>query len=348
MNMKKAKKILVTGGLGFIGGSLIQRLLKKNDQIILNIDKNSYASDFKRNKDISKGNNKYFLKKIDLKDEETIKLELKNFDPDYIFHFAAESHVDRSIESPKPFLESNIIGTYNLLEAAKEHWYKLPINRKNSFRFHHISTDEVFGSLGKIGQFKEDSQYKPNSPYSASKAASDHLVRAWHHTFGLPVLITNCSNNFGPYQFPEKLIPLSILKALNKEPIPIYGDGQNIRDWLYIEDHIDALLLVAEKGKPGESFCIGGNNERSNIQIVKMIYHILNELDESYFYDDSKIRFVKDRLGHDKRYAINSDLIKTKLGWVPNFSFEEALGITVKWYVNNQKWCKYMTSKLKK
>ena len=343
--MKEAKKILVTGGLGFIGGYLIQRLLNKNDQIILNIDKNSYASDLKKNAIYSKNNNKYFFTNINLKNEEAIKSKLADFDPDFIFHFAAESHVDKSIESPKPFLESNIIGTYNLLEAAREHWDKLPINRKNSFRFHHISTDEVFGSLNKNGQFKEDSQYKPNSPYSASKAASDHLVRAWYHTFGLPILITNCSNNFGPYQFPEKLIPLSILKALNKEPIPIYGDGQNIRDWLYIEDHIDALLLVAEKANPGETFCIGGNNERSNIQIVKLIYHFLNKLDNSYFYDDSKINFIKDRPGHDKRYSINSNLIKTKLGWIPKFSFEEALELTVKWYVNNQEWSKYMINK---
>ena len=343
--MKEIRRILITGGSGFIGGALVAKLLNNSNHMIFNIDKNSYSSDLKRNINHLNSSTNYFLINVDLKDQEKVIKAIKDSDPDYIFHLAAESHVDRSIESPKLFLESNIIGTYNLLEASKEHWDNLSKHRKEKFRFHHISTDEVFGSLGKKGKFNEDSKYKPNSPYSASKASSDHFVRAWHSTFGLPILITNCSNNFGPFQFPEKLIPLIILKLLNNDSIPIYGDGENIRDWLFVEDHVNALLLVSDKGLPGETYCIGGNNEISNIEIARKIIHLINKYNQNYNFDESKIIFVEDRPGHDKRYSIDSHLIRKRLGWYPQFSFEEALNITIKWYLNNQSWCNYMFEK---
>ena len=275
---------------------------------------------------------------IDLKDQDKTRNALDISNPDLIMHLAAESHVDRSIDSPKVFIESNIIGTYNLLESAKDHWESLPIARQRNFRFHHISTDEVFGSLGKLGKFNEMTRYDPRSPYSASKAASDHLVNAWHHTYKLPVVLTNCSNNYGPWQFPEKLIPLVVIKALRNEPIPIYGDGQNVRDWLFVTDHIEALLLSASRGKLGSNYCIGGFGEQTNINLVKSICTILNEINPRNERYENLISFVADRPGHDKRYSIDSSLIRNELGWRPRVNFLDGLKITIEWYLENFDW----------
>ena len=274
-----------------------------------------------------------------MNDKNSIEDLISEIKPDLIIHLAAESHVDRSIENSKPFIESNIIGTFNILEIAKNHWQNLEKKIKNDFRFIHVSTDEVFGSLGKKGYFSENTPYNPRSPYSASKAASDHLANAWFHTYGFPVIRTNCSNNFGPYQFPEKLIPLSILKGLDQKPIPIYGDGGNIRDWLFVEDHIDALLLVINRGKIGQNYCIGGNNEKNNLEIANKICDLLDNKLMTNTSHKRLIEFVSDRPGHDRRYAINFDLIKKELGWLPKHSFEKAIEKTVDWYLNNKDWC---------
>ncbi len=336
---KKGLKVLITGGAGFIGGCLVRRFLDFHENVtIFNLDKLSYASDLEGiNK--FKNNEQYFLIKVDLNNSLDIRKAIKEIDPDIIFHLAAESHVDRSIDNPKIFVESNIIGTFNLLEATREHWTNLQDSRKNEFRFLHISTDEVFGSLGEIGSFNEKTAYDPRSPYSASKAASDHLTNAWFHTYKLPIIKTNCSNNFGPYQFPEKFIPIIINKALNNSTIPIYGDGQNIRDWLYVEDHIDALILIAQEAEIGSSFCIGGNNEKSNFEVVNIICEFLDrKISRESKYSDL-ISFVKDRPGHDKRYSINSELLSKTLGWEPSHSFEEGINKTIEWYLANQKWC---------
>jgi dTDP-glucose 4,6-dehydratase len=262
-------------------------------------------------------------------------------------HLAAESHVDRSIDGPAEFLTTNILGTFNLLQVSSKYFNTLGAGKKDTFRFLHVSTDEVFGSLGKRGLFNEDSAYRPNSPYSASKASSDHLVRAWHHTFSLPVLITNCSNNFGPYQFPEKLIPVMVLNAVQGKPLPLYGKGENIRDWLFVEDHVRALLTVAEKGRAGQTYNIGARNEHTNLDLVKMICAILDELrpDQRFKKHESLIQFVPDRPGHDLRYAIDPTKIETELGWHPAFNFTQSLRITVEWYLHNQAWCDHIFSK---
>ncbi len=332
------KRVLITGGAGFIGGCLVRRLLRNTDVDVFNLDKIGYASDLSSIENISVSNRHHLLR-VDLKDAvETAKaLEISN--PDLVMHLAAESHVDRSIDSPIGFLESNIFGTYNLLEAVRSHWDNLSPERKKRFRFHHISTDEVFGSLGSKGRFNEKSQYDPRSPYSATKASSDHLVNAWHHTFGLPVVLTNCSNNFGPWQFPEKLIPVVILKAVNLQPIPIYGDGLNVRDWLYVEDHVDALLLVANKGQVGQNYCVGGYGERTNKLVVENICNLLDKYRHSSAPHDRLITYVKDRPGHDQRYAIDSTRITSELGWEPKYNFEEGLEKTIIWYLNNLEWC---------
>ena len=335
-------RLLITGGAGFIGGSLIRELLKNKEYKIYNIDKISYASDTRGIDDTITNlinHAEYHLLKINLEDKQAVDEAINISNPDIIIHLAAESHVDRSIQGPSKFIQSNIIGTFNLLESARKHWINLDKKRKNIFRFLHISTDEVFGSLDKDGFFSEESPYKPTSPYSASKAASDHLVKSWHHTFGLPVLITNCSNNFGPWQFPEKLIPLTILKAFKQQEIPVYGNGLNVRDWLYVKDHIKALILVLKKGAIGETYCIGGFGERTNIEVVEKICEIMNRkkpLSSSY---KDLITFVKDRPGHDKRYSINSDKIRNNLGWFPELDFEYALEQTVDWYLSNLEWC---------
>ena len=283
---------------------------------------------------------KYFFLKVDLKDLESTSLAVKEANPDIVIHLAAESHVDRSIESPLPFIMSNIIGTFNLLEAVRNHYDGLTNSRKKQFIFHHISTDEVFGTLGLEGKFCEETKYDPRSPYSASKASSDHLVNSWHHTYNLPILITNCSNNFGPWQFPEKLIPLVINKALKNETIPLYGNGLNIRDWLYVEDHVDAILLALKTCISGQKYCIGGFGEKTNKFVVEKICEILDS--QNLFKNSCKrlINLVNDRPGHDFRYSIDSSLIQNKLNWKPKYSFDTALKKTVRWYLDNQDWCK--------
>ena len=342
--MYKHKKIIITGGAGFIGGALIRRILTESDSIIFNIDKLGYASDLSFLDKINHSKERHFHLGLDLKFFDKTNIAVQKIDPDLIIHLAAESHVDRSLDNPRNFLESNITGTFNLLEAARLHWSKLSKERKNIFRFQHISTDEVFGSVLGEDKFNENSNYNPTSPYSATKASSDHLVRAWHYSYGLPIIITNCSNNYGPYQFPEKLIPLTILKAVNNSPIPIYGDGSNIRDWLFIEDHIDAIILAGTKGKVGETFCIGGNNEKTNINLVNSICSYLDKYIPTNKPHSKLINFVQDRPGHDKRYAINPRKIETKLGWSQNTDFEKGLEITVKWYLDNLNWCERLLS----
>ena len=335
-------RILVTGGAGFIGGAVVRRLLRETDALVFNLDKCGYASDLTSIEQVleemgakahtPEANSRHTLLRVDLTDAEATAAAVRQADPDLVMHLAAESHVDRSIEGPGAFIASNVTGTFHLLQAVRAHWEQLPSERQADFRFHHISTDEVFGSLGPEGRFSETTPYDPRSPYSASKAASDHLVNAWHHTYGLPVVLTNCSNNYGPWQFPEKLIPVVILKAAAGEQIPLYGDGLNIRDWLYVEDHVDALLLAACLGKPGSSYCVGGHGERTNLEVVGKICEKLDALQPALAPHSRLIVQVTDRPGHDRRYAIDPTLITTELGWLPRHSFEEGLAATVRWY----------------
>ena len=340
-SMEKYKKILITGGSGFIGGNLIAKILKKTNCEIFNIDKMSYASDDTIiNKSINeKNNHRYNLFKIDLNDAKSINDAVKEIQPNLVMHLAAESHVDRSIDNPKVFIESNIIGTFNLLQSCLSYYKSELLINKDDFRFHHISTDEVFGSLGDSGSFNEETSYSPRSPYSSSKAASDHLVRAWNVTYKLPTIITNCSNNFGPYQFPEKLIPLSILKLLNGEEVPLYGDGMHIRDWLFVDDHISALLMVASYGKVSETYCIGGHGEMTNKHIINEICKIMDKINYKNAPHSNLISFVEDRPGHDRRYAINPKKIKNELGWKVKNDFSINLETTVRWYLENIDWC---------
>ena len=331
---KSIKKILITGGSGFIGSALVSRLIKDTDIKVYNLDKLGYASQFTIDHQNFKSD-RYELLKIDLCDLENTKSAIKLSDPDLVFHLAAETHVDRSINSPNVFLESNIIGTFNLLEGLMVHWQSLSSIRKDYFKVLHVSTDEVFGSLGEQGSFSEKSPYDPRSPYSASKAASDHLVKAFYHTYGLPTLVTNSSNNFGPGQFPEKFIPRVILKAILNQPIPIYGDGKNIRDWIYVEDHIDALLNIILNGKTGESYCIGGGTQKTNEEIVEIICGLLDIVNS---FNSPHIRlktYVNDRPGHDRRYAIDNEKISQQLKWKPKVDFLDAMECTVKWYFEN-------------
>jgi len=336
--------VLVTGGAGFIGGALVRRLLSASGVTVFNLDKLGYASDLsgieRTLNQLGEGEaSRHKLLKVDLCDAEATARAVVKADPDLVFHLAAESHVDRSIAGPGAFVASNITGTFHLLQAVRAHWEQLPVERQAGFRLHHISTDEVFGSLGPEGCFSETTPYDPRSPYSASKAASDHLVRAWHHTYGLPVLLTNCSNNYGPWQFPEKLIPVVILRALAGKPIPLYGDGANVRDWLFVDDHVEALLLVATKGCLGESYCVGGANERTNIQVLQAICGLLDDWHPQGAPHDRLITPVSDRPGHDRRYAIDATRISTELRWRPRHSFEAGLAATVRWYQANQSWC---------
>jgi dTDP-glucose 4,6-dehydratase len=333
-----AKRVLVTGGYGFIGSALIRLLLAETDHEVLNVDKLTYAANLASIPGAEE-NPRYRFVKADIADAPAIRQVFEEFQPDAVMHLAAESHVDRSIDGPQEFIATNIVGTFTLLQEALRYWCGLPTERAGSFRFLHVSTDEVFGSLGPAGAFTEDSPYSPNSPYSASKAASDHLVRAWHHTYGLPALITNCSNNYGPYQFPEKLIPHMIIKGLAEEPLPVYGDGRNIRDWLFVSDHARALLLVVERGIAGETYNIGGNNERTNLQVVETI---CGQLDRSMPPQQGSrrrlISFVTDRPGHDRRYAIDASKIEHDLGWRAQETLETGLENTVRWYLDNRAW----------
>ena len=340
-------RYLITGGAGFIGGALVRKLIINKKNIVFNLDKLGYASDLESIDNLNKKQNfgNYTFLNVDLVDKENLYDAIEQANPDVIMHLAAESHVDRSIDEPHHFLESNIVGTFNLLQLAKEYWSNLESEKKENFKFHHISTDEVYGSLGEKGSFNELTSYDPRSPYSASKASSDHLVRAWYHTYNFPVLITNCSNNFGPWQFPEKLIPLVISKALDGKKIPIYGDGLNIRDWLYVEDHVEALILVIQKGKIGESYCIGGYGERTNKYIVELICSILDKRKPANTPYSNLIEYVKDRPGHDKRYSIDSSKINKELGWKSNFKLEESIEKTVNWYLDNHSWVKKIQEK---
>ncbi len=328
-------KILVTGGAGFIGSAVVRLAIARGHHVV-NVDALTYAACLDNVASVADHPN-YAFEQVDIRDREGLDAVFAKNTPDAVMHLAAESHVDRSIDGPANFIETNIDGTFNMLEAARSYWRAQ--GQPDTFRFHHISTDEVFGSLGPTGMFTETTPYDPRSPYSASKASSDHLVRAWHETYGLPVVLTNCSNNYGPYHFPEKLIPVVILNALAGKPLPIYGDGDNIRDWLYVEDHADALLLVLAKGAVGGSYNIGGENERTNLELVKTLCSILDRLrlrDAGSYAD--LITFVTDRPGHDARYAIDPSRIRDELGWRPSVTVEEGLEKTVQWYLDNQTW----------
>ena len=337
-------RILVTGGAGFIGSALIRTAIARGHEVI-NLDCLSYAANLENLVSIADSPD-YSFEKGNICDVEFVQNLFKKHQPEAVMHLAAESHVDRSIDGPAAFIQTNVIGTFNLLDAAKTYWQGLKGAQKGDFRFHHISTDEVYGDL-KIDDpaFSETTSYDPSSPYSASKASSDHLVRAWARTYGLPTLITNCSNNYGPYQFPEKLIPVVILKALHGAPIPVYGKGDNIRDWLYVDDHADALLCVLEKGRPGETYNIGGNNERTNLELVQTLCAQMDTQRPQNQPHYSLVKFVKDRPGHDQRYAINAEKIHTELGWKPAIEWNEGFEKTLHWYLNNQDWWQPLVKK---
>ncbi|WP_414501899.1 dTDP-glucose 4,6-dehydratase [Zymobacter sp. IVIA_5232.4 C2] len=335
-------KIIVTGGAGFIGSAVVRHIINDTSDEVLNVDSLTYAGNLESLTSVE-GSDRYHFSQTDICDTAAMAALFEEFQPDAVMHLAAESHVDRSIEGPMAFVQTNVVGTCSMLEAARGYWQKLTAEKQASFRFHHISTDEVYGDLeGTDDFFSETTPYAPSSPYSASKAGSDHLVRAWHRTFGLPVLVTNCSNNYGPFHFPEKLIPHVILNALHGKPLPVYGDGSQIRDWLYVEDHARALYTVVSTGKVGETYNIGGHNEKRNLEVVETICDLLEELrpekvDGVQRYRDL-ITFVKDRPGHDARYAIDADKIQRELGWVPQESFESGIRKTVQWYLDNTAW----------
>jgi dTDP-glucose 4,6-dehydratase len=333
-------KVLVTGGAGFIGSAVIRHILSHTDDSVVNVDKLTYAGNLESLAAVS-GSERYRFEQVDICDQAALERVFAAHRPDAVMHLAAESHVDRSIEGPAAFVQTNIVGTYTLLEACRQYWQGLTGAARDAFRFHHVSTDEVFGDLeGPEGLFTESTPYAPSSPYSASKASSDHLVRAWYRTYGLPVLLTNCSNNYGPYHFPEKLIPLMILNALEGKPLPVYGRGDQVRDWLYVEDHARALCQVIARGRLGETYNIGGHNEKSNLQVVESLCDLLQELAPvaQRRYRDL-ITFVQDRPGHDHRYAIDAGKIERELGWTPRETFESGLRKTVQWYLDNQTWC---------
>nr|WP_272214309.1 dTDP-glucose 4,6-dehydratase [Marinicella sp. W31]MDC2879622.1 dTDP-glucose 4,6-dehydratase [Marinicella sp. W31] len=335
-------KLLVTGGAGFIGSAVVRLAISRGYSVV-NVDALTYAACLDNVANVA-DSPLYAFEQADIRDRAALDRVFAKHTPDIVMHLAAESHVDRSIDGPGDFIETNINGTYNMLEAARSYWAEK--GKPEGFRFHHISTDEVFGSLGETGMFTEDTPYDPRSPYSSSKAASDHLVRAWHETYGLPVLVTNCSNNYGPYHFPEKLIPVVILNALAGKPIPVYGKGENIRDWLFVEDHAEALLTVVEKGRPGRSYNIGGENERTNLELVKTICALLDDkqpLSEGSYAD--QITFVTDRPGHDMRYAIDPKRVREELGWRPSVTVEEGLEKTVQWYLDNEDWWRALQSR---
>lgn len=352
MTSKTTKTILVTGGAGFIGSAVVRHLINDTDYHVVNVDKLTYAGNLESLKTVS-DHSRYAFEQVDICDAVELKRVFETHRPDIIMHLAAESHVDRSIDGPGDFIHTNIVGTYTLLEQARAYWSQLDGDKKDCFRFHHISTDEVYGDLphpedvneaekNSLPLFTETSAYAPSSPYSASKAGSDHLVRAWQRTFGLPTVVTNCSNNYGPFHFPEKLIPLVILNALDGKELPVYGKGNQIRDWLYVEDHARALVLVATQGDIGETYNIGGHNEKQNIEVVKTICEILDEVKPKTNSYAEQITYVADRPGHDMRYAIDARKIQKELGWAPQETFESGIRKTVKWYLDNQKWCEHV------
>lgn len=339
------RTVLVTGGVGFIGSALVRYLLGQTAAQVVNVDKLTYAGNPESLAPVLPSE-RYVFEQVDICDSVEIRRVFAEHWPDAVMHLAAESHVDRSIDDAADFIHTNIVGTYTLLEAARTYWKGLSSEARDRFRFLHVSTDEVYGPLGAEGLFTEATPYDPRSPYSASKASSDHLARAWQHTYGLPVLVTNCSNNYGPYQFPEKLIPVVILNALAGKPIPVYGRGENVRDWLYVDDHVHALLAVLERGRVGETYNIGGHNEKSNLDVVHTICGLLDELVEApaVASHSSLITFVTDRPGHDRRYAIDASKIGRELGWAPEESFETGLRKTVQWYLENRDWCEHILS----
>lgn len=338
-----SKTIFVTGGAGFIGSALVRFLINETEHTVVNFDKLTYAGNLESLRSVENSARYHFVQG-DICDHDTVTAVFAQYQPDFIMHLAAESHVDRSIDGPGEFIQTNVVGTYELLEAARSYYAMLVDDKKTNFRFHHISTDEVYGDLGETGLFTEETSYEPSSPYSASKAASDHLVRAWHRTYQLPVVLTNCSNNYGPYHFPEKLVPLIILNALEGKQLPVYGDGKQVRDWLFVEDHARALFKVVSEGKLGDTYNIGGFNEKQNIEVVTTICNHLNDLikDKPANLTDFKelITFVSDRPGHDVRYAIDATKINKELGWHPEETFESGILKTIQWYLDNQVWCK--------
>jgi dTDP-glucose 4,6-dehydratase len=338
-----SKTLLVTGGAGFIGSALIRYVLATTEHKIVNVDKLTYAGNLESLPN-SSSNSRYTFEQTDICDKASLERIFQTHKPDAVLHLAAESHVDRSIDGPGAFIQTNVVGTFTLLDVARHYWKNLSEN--NAFRFLHVSTDEVYGSLGETGYFTEETAYDPRSPYSSSKAASDHLVKAWFHTYGLPVVVTNCSNNYGPYQFPEKLIPTVILKSLRGENIPVYGDGGAIRDWLYVDDHVRAILAALEQGRIGETYNIGTNAEKTTVQMVEAITTLLDELvpNSPYKPHKSLMKFVTDRPGHDRRYAIDASKIKSELGWSPQESFETGMQKTVQWYLDNREWCERILS----
>jgi dTDP-glucose 4,6-dehydratase len=334
-----SKTLLITGGAGFIGSAVVRHLIRRTEYRVVNLDRLTYAGNLDSVAEVA-DSERYAFEQVDIRDRRELDRVFREHRPTGVMHLAAESHVDRSIEGPAEFIDTNIVGTYTLLEVSRAYWSELEAQSKADFRVHHVSTDEVYGSLGEAGLFTETTPYQPNSPYSASKAASDHLVRAWHHTYGLPVVTSNCSNNYGPYQFPEKLIPHMILNALDGNPLPVYGDGSNIRDWLYVDDHVRALVRILEHGRAGETYNVGGHNERTNLQVVTTLCDLLDELlpEPPHRPHRNLITYVKDRPGHDKRYAIDAGKIKRELGWVPDETFDTGLRKTVQWYLENPDW----------
>ena len=336
-------KIIVTGGAGFIGSAVIRQYINDTEHDVINLDALTYAGNLESLAEVEE-NPRYCFEHVDICNIEALQRVFEQHQPDAIMHLAAESHVDRSIDGPAAFIQTNIVGTYNLLDVAKKYWDGLTGDKKDQFCFHHVSTDEVYGDLDETGYFTEETSYEPSSPYSASKASSDHLVRAWHRTYGFPIVITNCSNNYGGYQFPEKLIPLVTLNALEGKPLPIYGKGNQIRDWLHVDDHARALRLVLETGKNGETYNIGGHNEKTNLEVVKTICDLLDKLvpESPHIPHESLITYVTDRPGHDLRYAIDADKIAAELGWTPVETFESGIEKTIHWYLGNPEWCQHV------